>query len=233
MIIQWKLENVKCKIVSYFDILISNFMNFTRKDLTSSLTTGLYAGVIVWQILNFLKAPSFGLPTSHPHSLFIIIIPVVWVCGVNLGYFLGRWMSFFNQFGKFAVIGFTNFIVYSGILNILIAGTDINAGLWYPVFIAIAFVGGALHSYGWNKFWVFESGASGGGAGEFAKFFIVNGIAGLVNVGIASFVVNVVGPLSNLSGDVWANVGAVAGSAVALIFSFIGFRLVVFKKKEL
>ena len=28
----------------------------------------------------------------------------------------------------------------------------------------------------------------------------------------------------------WANIGGVAGSAVALIFSFIGIRLIVFKK---
>ena len=126
-------------------------MKFTKKDLISCLITGIYAGVIVWQILDFLQTPRFGLPFSHPHRLFVIIIPVVWIFGVNLGYFLGRWMSFFNQFGKFAVIGFTNFIVYSGILNLLIARTDINSGLWYPVFIAISFVGGALHSYGWRK----------------------------------------------------------------------------------
>jgi hypothetical protein len=29
---------------------------------------------------------------------------------------------------------------------------------------------------------------------------------------------------------VWANVGLVAGSASALVFSFIGFKMVVFKK---
>jgi len=51
-----------------------------------------------------------------------------------------------------------------------------------------------------------------------------------VNVGTASFVVNFVHPVLGIDAKGWANIGAVAGSAMALSFSFIGFRLTVFKK---
>lgn len=203
--------------------------NFSRKDLFYSIITGLTAGVIAWQVLNFLNAPSFGLPTAHPHSLFIIIVPILWILGVNLGYFLGRWMPFFNQFGKFAAIGFTNFAVDAGVLNLLIAYSGLASGIYFSIFKALSFMAGITHSYFWNRVWVFES-SSQNKREEFIKFFIVGVVAILVNVGSASFVVNFIDPMFGFDENVWANVGAVIGSGVALVLSFVGFRLVVFKK---
>jgi putative flippase GtrA len=141
-------------------------------------------------------------------------------------------MPFFNQFGRFAAIGFTNFIVYTGILNIFLWWTSISSGIWYSVFVSVAFVISVMHSYGFNKYWVFESGNSGQGKGELTRFFIITGIAGLINVGVASFLVNVVGPLFGITPDGWANIGGIVGSAVALIFSFAGTRLFVFRSNK-
>lgn len=200
---------------------------FSRKDLLFSIITGFYAGLVIWRILVFLGRPDFW---GVSFAWLIVVVPVLWVLGVNLGYFLGRWMPFFNQFGKFSAIGFTNFSVYWGIFNLFIASTNIAAGIWYSVFVGIAFIAGAIHSYVWNKYWVFESGISGGRSTEFVKFITVSVASGLVNVGVASFIVNVSGPQFGIRPEGWANVGGVAGSAVALVFSFIGFRLLVFKK---
>jgi len=202
-------------------------MKFSRKDLLFSVITGFTTGVIAWRILIFLGKPElWGVSTTW----LLIIIPILWIIGVNLGYFLGRWMPFFNQFGKFTAIGFTNFSVYAGVLNLLIAFTGITAGIWYSVFAAIAFTMGSVHSYIWNKYWVFESGVSGGGTSELGKFVSVAVVAGLLNVSTASFVVNIINPLFGISPEGWANVGGIIGSAAALIFSFIGFKFLVFKK---
>ncbi|KKT82630.1 MAG: hypothetical protein A3B99_04715 [Candidatus Yanofskybacteria bacterium RIFCSPHIGHO2_02_FULL_44_12b] len=209
---------------------------FTKKDLFSAIFSGFYTGFIAWKILDFLKLNPFlmagnflSVSVDLPNELFMLIVPVVWILGVNLGYFLGRWMGFFNQFGRFAAIGFTNFAVYAGTLNLLIAFSDIASGVWYSVFVGTAFTLAAFHSYFWNKYWVFDSGTSAHAGTEFAKFIAVSVMSGLVNVGVASLLVNVVGPLFGTSAQAWANVGGVAGSAVALVFSFIGFRIVVFK----
>jgi len=205
-------------------------MQFSKKDLFSSLVTGFYTGIIIWQILNFLEAPSFGLPGAHPHLLFVFIVPVLWIIGVNLGYFLGRWVAFFNQFGKFAAIGFTNAAVDFGILNYFIALSGETAGLMYSGFKAVSFIAATLHSYFWNKYWAFDAGASQGGGGEFLKFFSVALMALVINVAVASLVVNFIPPVLDLDNKVWANVGAVAGSAAALLFSFAGFKFVVFRR---
>src|SRR3989344_1676329 len=200
---------------------------FTKKDLYFSITTGFITGFIAWQIFVFLNLSEFA---GVSYAWLMVLVPFLWVLGVNLGYFLGRWLVFFNQFGKFAAVGFTNAAVYFGILNILIACSDINKGFWYSVFVAAAFIVGTTHSYFWNKFWVFKATEQEIGGVEIGKFLGVSMIAGLINVGVASGVVNLIHPLFELTLNQWANVGGVAGSAVALAASFMGFKLIVFKK---
>jgi putative flippase GtrA len=86
------------------------------------------------------------------------------------------------------------------------------------------------HSYGWNKSWTFNASGSHGGGREVASFVAVSVLSLLVNVSVASAVVNLVPPLGGLDVNAWAGIGAMAGSAIALAFSFVGFKLVVFKR---
>jgi len=199
---------------------------FTKKDFYFSIATGLITGFSAWRIFEYLDISAFE---GYSFAWFLLVVPVLWIIGVNLGYFLGKWLVFFNQFGKFSAIGFTNAAVDFGVLNLLIANTDISSGGWYSVFKATSFVVAVIPSYFWNKHWAFEA-KDGGGGFEFAKFVSVAVVAILVNTGMASFVVNYVDPLGGLTPQVWANVGAIAGSAVALIFSFVGFKVAVFRK---
>ena len=215
---------------------------FTRKDLLFSVVTGLITGFIAWQVFGYLQVSELSYGWYCPDwnvcfrkytlswNWLVLIVPILWIFGVNLGYFLGRWLKFFNQFGKFTAVGFTNAAVYFGILNVLIAWSDINKGLWYSVFVAVAFVIATSISYFWNKFWVFSAASDGINKEEFGKFLAVSVVAGLVNVGTASGVVNLINPMFGLTADQWANIGGVAGSAVALAFSFVGFKLAVFRK---
>ena len=224
-------------------------MKFTKKDLLFSIITGLTTGVIAWRILNFLGVSEFHFGASkvvcgivqpcftiYSYSIswfwLVIIVPILWIVGVNLGYFLGRWMNFFNQFGKYAAVGFTNAAVDFGILNLLIAWTGIAGGVYYTLFKISSVAVAVIHSYIWNRFWVFQSTDNQNRRAEFAKFLGVNIVAILVNVGVASFVVNFINPLFGLDAKVWANIGAVAGSAVALTLTFVGLKLAVFKQSS-
>lgn len=201
--------------------------DFFRKDLIFSIFTGFYTGFIAWRIFDFLEVPRFN-GTSFAWLMFLV--PVLWILGVNLGYFLGRWFYFFNQFGKFAAIGFTNAAVDFGILNLLIYYSGVSSGWLFPVFKGISFVVSATHSYFWNKFWSFRATSTEVSGNEFLKFFGVTLGAFLINVIMASIVVNLIGVRFGLSSEAWANIGALAGSATALIASFVGFKKVVFKK---
>lgn len=201
-------------------------MRYSKRDFFFSVITGLVAGLGAWWILEFLDRPN---PGNFRWQWLTIIIPALWVMGVGLGFFLSKWISFMRQFGKFAAIGFTNFVVDIGILNFLIAWGGHAEGAWYAVFKGIAFGVAVTHSFFWNKYWTFEAGESQGGGAEFSKFITVNLVAAGINVGVATFVATGLDPFGGLSQRIWANVAAVVGSAGALVFSFVGLRLLVFK----
>ena len=229
---------------------------FTKKDLIFSIITGLITGIAAWRVLVFLGLPilnfwnkaicdSYCAPDGGPCTLnlclpdylisfstywLVLIIPILWMAGVMFGYFLGRWMPFFNQFGKYASIGFANSAVDFGVLNLLIAYSGITAGLVFSVFKALSFTVAVTHSYFWNRYWAFNSGPESH-KGVFTKFITVNIIVALINVGTASFIVNGMDPQFGLDYKTWANVGAFVGAAVSFVFNFVGFRLIVFKEK--
>ncbi len=201
-------------------------MILTRKDITAALITGLTAGFIASQIFMFLKvSPVFGIPWNA----LVVLVPIAWISGVQLGYILGRWFLFFNQFGKFVATGFTNALIDFGILNLLISLSGVTEGTTLSLFKALAFLVAASHSYFWNKTWVFQT-QSTTKAVEVGKFFMVSLLSLFINTIVFSAVLALGATEVGLSAVRWANIAAVAGSAAALIFSFIGFKLLVFRR---
>lgn len=202
-------------------------MRLTSTDIIGSIVTGLTAGFAGWQILDYLNVPS---PLSIPWFWLVILVPLAWLVGIKLGYLLSRRWSFFAQFGKFAAIGFTNAAVDFGIFNLLFAVSG-QRHEYFVISSVTSFCVAALHSYIWNKYWAFESSKSDGGLVEFAKFISILLIAVGVNTAVA-YVAFTSGVSLGGRVDIWANLGKAAGSAVALLVTFIGFRLIVFKRKE-
>lgn len=197
-----------------------------QKDLISTTITGLTAGFIAWGVLDYVHAPTFGVPLAA----LVVVVPVLWALGVRLGYFLSTWWSFFEQLGKFAAIGLTNFAVDAGTTNLLVAYSGSGRGALFAMFKAVAFCVAFLHSYFWNRFWVFESGQDGS-VGQFIKFGGVAIATLVVNVSVASAIVNAVSP-GDVSHEVWVNVAVIAASAASLSVSFVGFRRMVFVRRD-
>lgn len=206
---------------------MSFIQKFTKRDLGFSVLTGLIAGTIGWKVLEYLKVPQVH---AVPWASLVLVVPILWILGVMLGYLLGQWLEFFNQFGKYAAIGFTNFAVNAGVLNILLARTGYVKGPGYSMINAISFVVAMLSSYVWNKYWAFKSNKnSQASGGEFIKFFIVTVVAFAVTLTVSSLVVNYVHPLLGMDAHQWANVATIIGAAFGLIFSFVGLRIAVFR----
>ena len=138
----------------------------SKRDVIFAVITGLIAGIIAWAILGY--------------AWLIVTIPILWLLGVQL-IFLGKWIAFFDQFGKFSAIGFTNFAVDAGVLNLLMYLTGIVGGIGFSLFKSISFVIAVLHSYVWNKTWTFQS--KGASRQEFIKFMVVMLASWAINVG--------------------------------------------------
>ncbi len=197
----------------------------SKKDIYSGLITGATTGFIGWRVLDFLGST---LPMGIDPIVLPLIIPFLWVAGVQLGYLLGQFMKPFTQFGRFACIGFANAAVDFGVFYALVAWVGLTAAAAFSLFKAISFSFATVHSYYWNKTWTFEATTTAGGKAEFLSFLSVAVSGLLVNVAVASMVYAV--QPASIAVESWAGIASIAGSALSLIFSFVGFRVFVFKK---
>jgi putative flippase GtrA len=116
------------------------------------------------------------------------------------------------------------------ILNVLLESFGITEGAVYTVLVGVSFIVATCLKYVADKYWAFEKKEGTGAGSEFGKFFIITLISGFIQTGIASLIVNQIGPQFGASSMVWANVGKIAGIAVASIWNFLGYKFVVFKK---
>lgn len=197
-----------------------------KKDLKLSLLVGAIAGVLLLPIL-----PNLGLHMSFSGRLAASAALLLFTpAGYMVAYSLRGWFPWIMQFVKFGITGGLNALIYLGVLNLLISATGVADGLYYSVFVSSAFIVSVINSYFWNKYWVFHAGGSGGGKGEFVRFFLVNVVGFLINVGAASFVVNSIGAPAGISPSLWANIGAVSAVFITLFWNFLGSKYIVFKR---
>lgn len=137
------------------------------------------------------------------------------------------------QFAKFVVIGFMNFFIDIAVLNLEMFLSGKSTGIYYTGFKAFSFLCAVIFSYFFNKYWAFQDKKKTEQGKQFSQFLFVSIIGMVINVTVASLIVNYVAPavtFVKLSGKMWGNLGAVGGSAVGLIWNFIGYKFWVFKK---
>ena len=198
----------------------------TKKDLKISIFVGLVAGILLLPIL-----PNLGFNLSLTKRLLAALVLVLFTpSGYLVAYWLSKRFPVMIQFVRFGITGGLNALIFLGSLNLLISATKIAVGFYYSVFVSVAFVVAVTNSYFWNKHWVFQAGESSGGKGEFIRFFLVNLVSFGINVGAASFIVNVIGAPVGMPASLWANIGAVSAVFITLFFNFIGSKYIVFKK---
>ncbi|PIR06367.1 hypothetical protein COY65_00395 [Candidatus Jorgensenbacteria bacterium CG_4_10_14_0_8_um_filter_39_13] len=190
-------------------------------------------------LIGFLVGFLVLLPLASAGVKITIFIVLVSVMGFSLFAPLALWWlkilsRFFpvlEQIGKFAAVGVLNTVLDFGVLNLLILATNIASGWSFSLFKAISFLVASANSYFWNKFWTFQS-RTPANFKEYTRFFVFSLLGALINVGVASFLVNVVGPIGNFNFKIWANISALIAVLISLIWNFLTYRYIVFKKSD-
>lgn len=201
-----------------------------KRDSFVAILLGVIIGVLWTAIflrlgtLNFLH---LGLAIWG----LVIIVPIGAVLGVYIGDRLSHWKSVFLSLARFAIVGFLNTGVDIGTFNLLIYFTQIEKGPELSLFKSAGFVAAVMTSYFANKYWTFQSGSTGDDGREFVKFGVVTALGLGINVGVTYLVANHVLPVGGLSQLSWDNVAAVIATVCSLIWNFLGYKLVVFKRK--
>ncbi len=196
-----------------------SFIKLSKLDLFLSAIIGFVVAISIWII---------GENINFENTFFIwlfFLFPVLSASGLWLTYSIGKRWSTAYQLGKYFLVGSLNTFVDLGVLNLLILLGDTSTGTAYSIFKGVAFVVAVVNSYFWNKLWTFQSGK-----GNFIQFLLISIAGFVINVGVASLVVNVIGPLGGVSAELWANIGAVIATFISLIWNFIGYKFFVFKE---
>lgn len=138
-----------------------------------------------------------------------------------------------RQLSKFIVIGFMNTAIDFAVLNLLMWWTAIYSGRWIILLNIISFSVAVINSYIWNKFWTFrakEADEAGEVAKEFSQFAAVTLVGLAINTSVVFTITTFISPLFGLSPEIWANLAKVAATGFSLIWNFIGYKFIVFKK---
>lgn len=200
-------------------------MQYGKKDYFFVTIIGFLVG---WLVL--LPAKNIGFEIS---TLWVVISVLGFSCFAPIALFilklLGKVWSVFEQFGKFAAVGTLNTLLDIGVLNLLMLLTEIAQGAYYSGFKAVSFLVATTNSYFWNKLWTFQS-KSPVTVSEYIRFALFTLVGALINVSVASLVVNLIGAPSGFDPKLWANVGAIIAVAVSFLWNFLSYRNIVFKK---
>lgn len=152
------------------------------------------------------------------------------ISGILVGYILYHIKPFFFQLSKFCATGAANFAIDLGVLNLFIVITGVTRGFEFGMFKAIAFVVATLNSYAWNKYWSFGDRADSDINRELAKFMTISGLGFVLNVSVASFMNNIIGQFVAIDPRIWATISAVIASISVIVWNFLGYKFLVFKK---
>lgn len=192
-------------------------------DATISTIIGFLIGVFF-----FIALKNIG--KSFPYSwLLLVIFPPLALLGMFVASFIGKKLLIIYQAAKFVLVGALNTFIDLGVLNGLIWVSGIATGIWYSAFKGTSFLLATINSYFWNKHWTFRKREKVFAPREYLKFLITVTIGLFINIGIASFVVNIIGPQYGLTEKMWANVGAFIAVLIAWVWNFLASKFIVFK----
>ena len=202
----------------------------TKKDYFLIAVVGFLFGLLLLPILANLKLSSFTLGLGNG-IVIIISFTILAVIALWIVSLFSKMLPVLLQIAKFAAVGGLNTLIDLGVLNGLIVagGSSTASGMGYIAFKSISFIAANINSYFWNKYWTFGS-TPGVNAKELGQFFAVSIVGFIINVFVASTIVNAIAPLGGLSSGQWANVGALVAVLASLVWNFLGYKFIVFKK---
>ena len=198
------------------------------KNLLIALVASFLIGVLTIPTINNLPLPEALVNLGTGSVAFIL--GFVTLIGYLFSKWLGRFISIFDQIGRFAVVGILNTVLDFAVLNLLINLSGTSAGPLANTFKGISFVVAVVNSYYWNKHWTFEFKQHI--EREFMQFLVVSLVGFGLNVGAFHVVVNMLGPVGGINPQAWANVGALAGTLTGLAWNFVGYKFLVFRKEQ-
>ncbi len=137
----------------------------------------------------------------------------------------------FAQIYKFVIIGALNTAIDFGVLNLLMWWTGIYSGNWIILLNMISFSVAVTNSYFWNKYWTFKAKEEGENRiKEFSQYVAVTLVGLVLNTAAVYLITTFIPPMFGTSKELWANLAKVVATGISLIWNFLGYKFIVFRK---
>lgn len=203
----------------------------SKKDLILSLMVGVIVAIFVPIVLNNLDLKFLSYSWTQLYVASFVIFPLGAIAAFFVGAQLSKFWSPLLQITKFAEVGMMNTVLDFGILNLLLFLTSKNSGFWVLLFNTTSFSLAVVNSYFWSKNWTFEESQTKNNISQFMQFVLVTLVGLVLNDGMVS-VFQWIGTPANISANQWLNMSKVLATFVSLVWNFLGYKLIVFRKKE-
>ncbi len=194
-----------------------------QKDLLLSVFA---AALTAFFLPPTLQGKGISLFANYPVYYIYIGYTVVATVGMIVAFYLGRIVPVLWQLAKFGLVGVLNTAIDFGILNFLSTYLAVTSGVGLIPVKIVAFSIALVNSYFWNKGWVF----AGKKKSSAVSFAIVSAIGLVLNVGTVYVLTSIVGPQGNIGAATWLNLANVGATGLSLVWNYLGYRLIVFKK---
>jgi putative flippase GtrA len=211
-----------------------------KKDWRYGAIVGFLVGVFFLPILK-TASPEWYRTFSYAVIPFFLFGALG---GLVVGRLVGERIPVIWQISKFGLVGVLNSFIDLGVLSgvslfwrsllsidasdtLLIVGAFPLS--YYVLFKTISFIVSNANSFFWNKHWTFENGKRTDRAG-FLQFFSVSLIGLVVNVLVATSTYQIGIATTSFTGGQWGLVSGLAGIFAGLVWNFLGYKFVVFRK---
>ena len=199
-----------------------------KKDYFIVSLIGLAFSLLLLPVLKNVNV-SF-LQVSLPTALFLAVFFILFAnFALWVAFLVGRRIPVVFQLAKFAAVGSFATLFDLGILNTLIFISGIATGMGYTLFKSISFICASTANYFLNRYWTFTSQNSAN-IKEYSQFLTVSIVGFALNVSVSSFVVNYLPHPAIFTPERWANIGAFLATLVAMVWNFLGYKFIVFKR---
>ncbi|MDI6717561.1 MAG: GtrA family protein [Patescibacteria group bacterium] len=200
-----------------------------KKDFLLVSLIGVLFGLLLLPVIKNLHARIFSL-TFINVILMVFGFAVFAVIALWIASLVAKRVPVVLQFVKFAAVGALNTLIDLGILNLMIYIFNHASGIWFSIFKGTSFIIANINAYFWNKYWTFGNDKEAS-IKEFSQFLTVSVIGFVLNIGTAALIVSKA-RFTGVSAGQLANIGALAAVAVSLVWNFIGYKFIVFKKSN-
>lgn len=197
-----------------------------KVDIILALITG---EAVAWLFIQIIKGVEF-LKLDFFYWLLPIVFPLLAVIGLWITYLIGKKFLIIFKLGKFFLTGSFITVVDIGVLNFLMWVSGFTFGFWFSVFKGISFLVATATKFFGSKFWIFEKYEGGVSLKEAGQFFVITLVGLGINVGAASFLVNILGPQLGITATAWASISSIFAAFASATWNFLGYKFIVFKK---